>query len=214
MARPRLGAGAQDGPRRAVRRRPAVQLAAEDGGGRPWSRPTDGRRAAAPSCACATSPGASATSPGCSTSTASWCATRTAGRTLLNALPMPAWFRDSERPHPVGQRGLRQGGRGRQREGGARAPDRAAGDAPARGGRGRRWPRAYPTASACTSSAAARARPTMSSSSRSTAPASGRPSTWRRWRRRRASWCGTWRPTSARSTGWRPASPSSAPTSG
>ena len=136
-----------------------------------------------------------------------------AGRTLLNALPMPAWFRDSggriqwvnEAYAKAVEASSESEVRERQIELLEMRQREAAGSA---------WPRAYPTASACTSSAAGRARRTTSSSSRSRAPASGRPSTWPHWRRRRASWCGTWRPTSARSTGWPPPLPSSAPING
>ena len=57
-----------------------------------------------------------------------------AGRTLLNALPMPAWFRDSGgRIEWVNEAYVKAVEAARER--GARAPDRASGDAPARGGR-------------------------------------------------------------------------------
>ena len=135
MARPGVRPGAQERPRRPVRRRPAVQLAPQDGGRRPCRGRRAGGGRAGPSCACATSPGASATSPASSTSTASWCATRSRGaRCSMRCRCRPGSA--MRRPHPMGQRGLRA------------RPSRPAserevrerqiellGDAPARGGR-------------------------------------------------------------------------------
>ena len=59
------------------------------------SRRTGGRPAGGRSCACATSPGASAISPRILDQHRQLVRDTLAGRTLLNALPMPAWFRDS-----------------------------------------------------------------------------------------------------------------------
>ena len=107
-----------------------------------------GHPAGGPSSACATSPGASAICRASSTSIACSCAIPSPdGRCSIaaDAGVVPA----RRRPHRVGQRRLRQGRRGQQRERSARAPDRAAGNAPARGrqgcaGQGRSLPRARP----------------------------------------------------------------------
>ena len=134
-----------------------------------------------------------------------------AGRTLLNALPMPAWFRDAggriqwiNEAYVKAVEALEREVRERQIELLEMRQREAAATTLAKG---------IPTASACTSSAAGRAGARRRRHP-SKGPASGRRSTWRHWRRRRASWCGTWRPTSARSTGWPPPLPSSAPISG
>ena len=147
---------------RCSRRRPAAM-----------SRRTAGPPAGGPSCACATWPGASATSPASSTSIACWCATRWPGaRCSTRCRCRSGSARADGRIEWVNEAYVKAV-EASERGGGARAPDRAAGDAPARGGAARRWPRARPTASACTSSAAARARRTTWWCCRSTAPRVG-----------------------------------------
>ena len=133
VARPRLGAGAQERARRAVLRRAAVQLAAQDDGGRPCrGGRAGGRRAGDP--APARHRRAQAR-PRPHPRSAPPAGARYAGRAhaaqrAADAGLVPRFGR----AHPMGQRGLCEGRRGQQRERGARAPDRASGDAPARGG--------------------------------------------------------------------------------
>ena len=137
MARPCLRPGAQERARRALRRWPTVQLAAQDygwrprGGGRPGGRRTGdpaaarrGRAQARPRPDPRSAPAARARYP---------------GRPDAARRPADAGLAARRRRAPaMGQRGVRESRGGRQREGGARAPDRAAGDAPARGRRRRR----------------------------------------------------------------------------
>ena len=137
------------------------------------SRPTGGRPAGGPSCACATSPGASATSPASSTSTASSCAIRSPGaRCSMRCRCRPGSAMPDGRI-AVGQRGLREGRRGRAARARCASARSSCWRCASARRSARRWPRAHPTASACTSSAAARARRTTSSSCRSRAPRVG-----------------------------------------
>ena len=134
MARPGVRPGAQARPRRPVRGWPPLQLAPQDGGG----RPRRGRRAG----------GGGPRHP------APARYRRPQARSCSRARPAPAagarHARGAHPPqcpadaglvprcgrtHPVGQRGLCAGRRDGERGRGARAPDRALGDAPARGGR-------------------------------------------------------------------------------
>ena len=148
LARRRLGAGAEEGPGRPVRRRPPVHAAAQDGGRRPCrgGRPRH-RRAGHPAPARG---GRAQARPRQDPGAAPPAGARYAGRAHAAQLAAAAGVVPPVgRPHRVGQRSLREGRRGARRQGGARAPDRAARDAPARGGAGGARPRARPIASAC-----------------------------------------------------------------
>ena len=125
------------GPRRPVRRRPTLQPRCSRRRPAATSRRTAARPAGGRSCACATSPGASATSPGSSISTASSCAIPWPGapcstrcRCRPGSAAPTAACNGSTRPT---SKAVEAG----SESGGARAPDRAARDAPARGGRRR-----------------------------------------------------------------------------
>ena len=59
-----------------------------------------------------------------------------AGRTLLNSLPLPVWFRQSDGRIEWVNEAYVKAVEAARRQGSARAADRAAGDAPARGGAG------------------------------------------------------------------------------
>ena len=134
MARPCLRPGAQERARRSLRRRPAVQLAAQDDGRRPrGGRRPGGRRTGDPAAA---RRGRAQARPRPDPRSAPPARARYPGRPHAARRAAHAGLAARRRRAPaMGQRGVCEGRGGQQREGGARAPDRAAGDAPARGRR-------------------------------------------------------------------------------